>query len=271
MWSLHGGSSNSDIHQQRYEVIKKWQKNAQRAGKRERQAKPFPVLVDPQNPDNSILFHDISMLMKAGIPFGLVFAMIGFGLFIAGAMAKINELRRLNWADLTPAERRRVEGFPDDGILQIPYKKFIGKICLLTAILLGVCSFLSVFHIIFTSESHVPLFAQMIIWAFSIIFPGFLLGGICYEWVQFRRRRAITVRIGTSFFTLGNTFNARVFMDHRINFPADQDYFGTVALKFGSVSFGQSTQQYLSSVWEQTCNITTDILREDDNGHSFLL
>ena len=79
--SLHGGASNSGIHHQRYEVIKKWQKKAARAAKRERQPKPFPVLVNPQNPHESVLFHDVSMLMRAGIPFGLVFAMIGYGLF----------------------------------------------------------------------------------------------------------------------------------------------------------------------------------------------
>ena len=116
-----------------------------------------------------------------------------------------------------------------------------------------------------------PTFAKVIVWAFTVIFPGVILSGMIYDVFRFKRQRGITVKLDKPYLVLGETFTATVSMNSRISIPANQEYLGKVTLNYRNASIAQSTEKYSSSVWQQTCNITTDILKEEDNGHSFVL
>ena len=89
--SLHGGADNVGKFQRRA---------AEELQDHQRSKKPFPCRVDPDSPEDSILYADVRlgmMALYAGI--GLVFGTVGFGMLMAGylggRMEKAEKARRL--------------------------------------------------------------------------------------------------------------------------------------------------------------------------------
>ncbi|MHC5054229.1 MAG: DUF3592 domain-containing protein [Planctomycetota bacterium] len=151
---MGGSSSEHELHARRCRILTRHISSGE----------PFPALVDPERPDFAILFREADMFMYIGVPFGLVFALVGAGVMAGGIVAKRAVKRegekRREFGDrpwLFREDWRELKSVPATG----------RKLAMAWGVGLGLPLFVSMF-VVAIVLSDAPLFAKIIVGVFAV-------------------------------------------------------------------------------------------------------
>ncbi len=152
---MGASSSNYRHHRVRYEELLEHKQSGE----------PITVWVNPEEPTRSVIYREADTWMYAMIPFGLVFASAGIGMFAAGAYSMH---RSSKLAEIAAHDANRLWNTREDWAKGF-VKPSTGKEMLVGwGFGLGLTVFLSIFVIVMLSEGA-PTFAWVVIGIFSLI------------------------------------------------------------------------------------------------------
>ncbi len=161
---MGGSSSEHSLHSRRCRILKDHMESG----------KPFAALVNPERPDFAILFREADIFMYIGVPFGLVFALVGAGIIVAGVVAKRavkkEGAKRKEFGDrpwLFRDDWRESKSVPATG----------RKLAMAWGVGLGLPLFVSMF-VVAIVLARAPLFAMIIVGVFALIAVAVFLNAV---------------------------------------------------------------------------------------------
>ncbi len=155
-----GSSGGKSLHRGRYDILKPFKDGG----------KPFMAFVNPKQPEDSLLFRGTSSTMYMLPPFGMIFVFVGGGIMGLGISSVVTTRRKVACLERDPERswlaERKWDGFSMQGSSRATLIATS-----LFALFMGI--FMSIFIVAMASESHVPVFAILIVGFFTLI-PVFL-------------------------------------------------------------------------------------------------
>ena len=197
-----GASSGHEFWSGRFEILEDHRKNRI----------PLPVLVNPENPRESLVYRQVSTIMFILPLFGGVFCLVGGGIIcggIYGAFAgrKKDDLRRKN-----PGRPWHAEGLWVNFATQ---HGSISGLLMAWVVSLGITAFISIFLIVISGDPSAPFFAKAIIYVFALI-AALMLGGTMYKTLQYVKYGRSTLLISQIPFVPGEELAAMLLVRQQL-------------------------------------------------------
>lgn len=161
---MGGADSVYRDHSRRYRILREHKDSG----------KPYLALVDPECPERAVLFREPRTSMYVLVPFGLVFFGVGAGLIAAGIWWK-RKMKRDR--ELTRELGTRPWLFREDWRDLRVRASTARELAIAWAVGLGMPVFVSMFVIVSLADG-LPLFAEVLIWAFAALGVLLFLGAM---------------------------------------------------------------------------------------------
>ncbi len=165
-----GGSSDS-YHHKRYSILNQCKTTDM----------TFDALVDPLDPERSVLFREITTTMYVLPIFGLVFAIVGAGVMIGGIASAIRAYNTKAVLEQNPGQPWLANPKWNSMVIR---DKPLARIAGSFAGAIFICLFMSIFVIATAGEKNVPVFARIIIYGFCLIPVGLFISSI-YQAIRY--------------------------------------------------------------------------------------
>lgn len=218
----------------------------------------FPVLVDPQAPDQAIVTREIVTEMVLMPIFGCVFSVVGAGLMLFGLSSYLSGKRRSEAMAVNPERPWRAEGIWKGFTL---FSQNSSKLLGMWGIALFMTVFISMFVFALAVDPTAPLFAKGIIGLFALISLGLLCNAI-YLTLQYFKYGNSTLLLSQMPLAIGQEFSVVIIIGRHL----EMEKGCTVAFKckrMHTTGSGKQRHTDTTELHSETQIITKDLFRPE--------